>query len=198
MTISLKHNLLFIHIPKNAGTSIRRAISSVDGKFLNFPHLTLKEYRTFLHPEFFERTFKFAIVRNPWDRAVSLYHFQHSESFRLSDPERYAAAKDMDFQQFLDCAGFLQQLPWISLDDGIGVDCVGRFENLAGTMKTISERTDLPSIKLPHINGTSHSPFASYYDSHTKDIIAQKCEEDIDVFKYTFNQAKSAPQLQFL
>lgn len=201
MTISLKYNLLFVHIPKTAGTSIRKVMSAADRKFLDLPHLTLEEYYTFLHPDFFERIFKFAIVRNPWDRAVSLYHFHKSESFRLSDPERYAAAINMSFRQFLDHSGFmLQQLPWISLDDGVGIDVdyVGRFENLIGTMRTISEESGLPSTTLPHINFTIHPPFSTYYNDYTRGVIAEKCEEDIDEFKYTFGKATLTPQIALL
>lgn len=199
MTISLKYNLLFVHIPKTAGTSIRKVMSAADRKFLDFPHFTLKEYYTFLHPDFFERMFKFAIVRNPWDRAVSLYHFHKSESFRLSDPERYTAAINMSFRQFLDHSGFvLQQLPWISLDDGVGVDYVGRFENLTGTMRTISEESEFPSTILSHVNSTIHSPSSIYYNDYTRGVIAEKCEEDIDEFKYTFGKATLTPQIPLL
>lgn len=199
MTILLKYNLLFVHIPKTAGTSVRKAMDLADMKLLSFDHLTLKEYRTFLHPDFFERMFKFAIVRNPWDRAVSLYYFQRSKSFSLSNPEQYAASMNMSFRQFLDGKGFiLQQLPWIRLDDKIGVDYVGRFENLTETMRTVSEESGFPLTELSHINSTFHSPSFTYYDNHTKGIIAKKCEEDIDEFKYTFSQTTLTPQIPLL
>ena len=70
-------NVLFLHIPKNAGTSIRNCLSS-ESKF-NYPfwmknHLYLNilekrcEYYNFI-PDY-----KFCVVRNPYTRILSIYN----------------------------------------------------------------------------------------------------------------------------
>src|SRR5207245_5168864 len=98
--ISFKKQFLFVHIPKTAGNSIQSILrdysedeivalrSEQDGieRFgLRNPnykikkHSTLAEYRGALGEERFRSLYKFACVRNPWDRMVS-YYFTPTQS----------------------------------------------------------------------------------------------------------------------
>jgi hypothetical protein len=65
----LSNKLLFIHVPKNAGTSIATAIY---GHLP--PHTTAYFYRT-VAPDYFEHAEAFAVLRDPVDRFVSAYWF---------------------------------------------------------------------------------------------------------------------------
>jgi len=69
---SQKYDLFFIHIPKNAGTSINEVLE-IDPKHRG--HRTAMELKK-LTGENFEKSNKFCIIRNPWDRMVSLYKFR--------------------------------------------------------------------------------------------------------------------------
>src|SRR5947208_3465937 len=64
-----RHRCIFIHIPKTAGSSIAL---SLFGEQLE--HITYRDYQI-ANPRKFDRYFKFAFVRNPWDRVVSSYFF---------------------------------------------------------------------------------------------------------------------------
>ena len=57
---------LYIHVPKTAGTSMEQMpwLRGTGG------HIPAKKY---MYMPWFEETFKFAFVRNPWDRFVSAY-----------------------------------------------------------------------------------------------------------------------------
>ena len=61
--------LIFVHIPKNAGTSVAE---SLFGR--SFGHHTAKFYRD-LDPEFYQTVPTFAILRDPIDRFISAYYF---------------------------------------------------------------------------------------------------------------------------
>lgn len=95
--LSSKYKFLFIHIPKTGGNSIQQILLpfSDDRMVLLQPHhneidrfeirsdkldihkhSNLEDYRRQLHPDVFLRLFKFACVRNPWDRCVSFF-FHH-------------------------------------------------------------------------------------------------------------------------
>src|SRR6266481_9206544 len=97
----------FVHIPKTAGNSIQSILrdysedeivalrSDQDGieRFgLRNPnykikkHSTLAEYRGALGEERFRSLYKFACVRNPWDRMVS-YYFTPTHSVGEGDPK---------------------------------------------------------------------------------------------------------------
>lgn len=69
--------LMFLHVPKAAGKSIMEAFGLTKaGGMINrsiVDAVTTAQY--FTHIELSQYT-KFAVVRNPWDRVVSLYHFR--------------------------------------------------------------------------------------------------------------------------
>lgn len=79
--------VIFIHNPRAAGTSTRRALCMGSDPNQNLPwpahlattttrnrkHLFCSQLSEYFDQEFLDSRFKFAIVRNPWDRLVSLY-----------------------------------------------------------------------------------------------------------------------------
>ena len=99
MVISFMRRFLFVHIYKAAGMSIEQALKSYDVRsgLLGHPlaeqerllqalgvnpailgmqrHVFAAEIRDTLGQDLFNKLFKFAFVRNPWDLQLSLYHF---------------------------------------------------------------------------------------------------------------------------
>lgn len=74
------YRYLFIHITKTAGTSV--AISL----FGELPyHYTAVQYRVIYGRKTFNRYFKFAFVRNPWDRLYSAYSFLKNGGWNNED-----------------------------------------------------------------------------------------------------------------
>lgn len=71
--ISHKHKCIFIHIPSCAGTSIEKAIVGFDWfkKDWSTKHLTSHQAKI-LYSKYWDDYFKFAFVRNPWPRTISL------------------------------------------------------------------------------------------------------------------------------
>lgn len=75
MLINEDYKFAFIHIPKNAGRSVRFILGclkqneEVSGTHMPL-HKALEEYEGDV-TDFYS----FAFVRNPWDRALSLFHF---------------------------------------------------------------------------------------------------------------------------
>ena len=66
--ISDKLKCIFVEVPKTGSTSIRNIIGHPEK-----PHLNICQIAHEIQKEKFYAYFKFGFVRNPWDRAVSLY-----------------------------------------------------------------------------------------------------------------------------
>ena len=78
MIVSHKHKLIFTHIPKNAGTSIRQWFMEHVPDAEDMPH-SLKHH-TPHHVHGHDNYTYFAVVRNPYDRLLSQYNF-HVEKY---------------------------------------------------------------------------------------------------------------------
>ena len=70
MTICHERKLIFIHIPKNAGTSIIKAMG-VKNMLID---KTIEEYKEH-YDEYWDKYTKFTVVRDPIDRFISAYKF---------------------------------------------------------------------------------------------------------------------------
>ena len=78
-----ERNLIFVHVPRVAGTSIVRALYGPR----TTRHISMRYFRA-LDPAFAERAQSFALLRDPFDRFASSYAFVRSrgtESCRLAD-----------------------------------------------------------------------------------------------------------------
>ena len=84
MTICHERRLIFVHIPKNAGTSIIKAMvpdagipkpGQVDNVFID---KTIEEYKEH-YGEYWDKYKKFAVIRDPIDRFVSAYKYARME-----------------------------------------------------------------------------------------------------------------------
>ena len=77
------NKLIFVHIPRTAGTSIEIACVGKDWWFIdkNSKHLSLREMKILYSNEWKNYT-KFSIVRNPIDRFISLYASNHYGDYK--------------------------------------------------------------------------------------------------------------------
>lgn len=196
MSLSQKHKSIFIHIPKNGGTSVCDALGM--GKSL---HYTYKWYDK-NYPDEWEDWFKFTIVRNPWDRLVSCYEYAKAEKSywhnnvgeELTPHPDFELIKRISFKETVDIlykyrghrilkhAGWLPQVHWL-WDDSIKkefiVDKIYRIEDLSSLEKKFN-------IKLKKINVTKKKPYKEYYTPELIDKVSQIYEQDIKTLKYEF------------
>ena len=200
--VSNKYRFIFIHIPKTGGTSLAEPCYQ-DGKGVLTGLLGETDYIQAGHiravglkermGEHWDMYFKFAFVRNPWDRMVSLYHyFLQEPEKRASELGRRIAACD-GFTAFcsrledleLD-AHFDEQISYlIDFHGNLLVDYIGRFETLDQDYANICSRLALPVAKLPHYRKSSHQHYLQYYNERSKNIVAERYRNDIAAFNYS-------------
>jgi hypothetical protein len=202
--ISHSHRCLFTHVPKTAGKSVLAAFglpmlgADYDGSLVHieqpYGHRALKEYAGTVAFGYF----KFAFVRNPWDRLVSAFSYLNAggcnsfdADFRAKNLERYNG----DFLRFVDDLErliahqhFRPQSHWVCNDNGqLLVDFVGRFESMETDFGHVAERLGLARTNLPELNSSVHAAYTTYYDFARRDRVASLYEEDIVRFGYDFD-----------
>lgn len=212
MPISHKYKCIFVHIPKAAGESIEYALdiandstdrnienrkimyglidpSSIDLKNHGFlspvlQHLTIKDLKIILPTDIFNQYFKFAFVRNPWDRILSFYLFTKKTIIQYSKHS---------FIQFLnELNPFLNQEQHVYIVDKNGetmVDFIGRFENLDKDFKIVCEKSNNLQLKLLIRNTTKHKHYSYYYTDETRQLVADLFKTDIEMFGYKFEKS---------
>jgi len=177
MTIQVKSpNSTFIHIPKNAGTSISHwliAYKKATWSYKNHyggKHFTLEKIKRVDQNDL---GFTFMCVRNPWERMVSGYfYYQKQRKFH-----------NRTFKEFI------HQSNWHTLNtmqcDYGPVDCILRFENLEKDFKQIQDFYGVYS-PLTKENRSKHNAYRQYYDTELREIVAERCKRDIETFGYEF------------
>ena len=231
--LSHTNKCIFIHIPKVAGTSVMRLFSDPEKpqksekSFLPFqpddykfdpppPHLRAYDYVKYgyISKELFDTYFKFAFVRNPWDRIVSEYKYRrhtHRYSFKKFLFNNFPEPSWSDHYCHV-----IPQYDFLYDNNGtLLVDFIGRFENLQEDFSFACRKLNLATETLPHVNQASgifnrrdnnflgvlrsiksymnrnrrkntFSNYMDYYDDETIDFIARVYKKDIETFGYKF------------
>jgi hypothetical protein len=201
MRISHENKWIFFATPRSGSTTATAAldkysdIASVnisERKKYNNPfyrHMTAKEAQEiFIQKKWqFDEYFKFAGVRNPWDRAVSLY--QHAvQILRMRVPAFKTWALELEPQNRnpLMFDGVLNR--YSDENNQYCLQYIIRFENLQEDFNVACDKIGIPQQSLPHHNKTKHKHYTEYYDDETRQIVAKKYAKDIEYFGYKFGE----------
>ena len=65
-------------------------------------------------------------------------------------------------------------------------DFIGRFENLNKDFSKVCDMIGIPKMDLPTTNISRHQHYRHYYNTDTRNIVAELYKEDIDRFCYSF------------
>jgi len=211
MLISYQSGFCFIHIEKAAGSSIQDALrrwsdhkirsrlrrrltllgplNRVGGlyKAVQFSeHAVAREVQECLPPEVYASLFKFAFVRNPWDRLVS----RQAHLLRSTDRRRHSFVSRMEnFEEFIKWEierGAFQSC-YVTDEKGIRiVDFIGYYEMLNEDFAKVCAQLKIQA-ELPHANISQHKDYRTYYTPKTRDLVAAEFKRDIEMFGYTFD-----------
>lgn len=179
MIVNHTHKFIFVHVPKSAGTSVTELFSQYSsyrdlevggtqlGEVLQnefkkryglTKHATAGEIRAIVGAELWDAYYSFGIVRNPYARAQSTFHFMkrwrgNKEMDRLKfienmpDFRTFALSPKLKRKQFHRL--LWSQTQWLCDEAGkLLVDQVGRLEALDADLRSIQAAIpDLPQRK---------------------------------------------------
>lgn len=197
MVISGGTRSIFVHIQKTGGVSIEAMLRRADpgiGSSMHQGrrHLFARDIRPLVPSEQWDGYFKFAFVRNPWDRLVSWYHMC-AQSTAPNAFARHVQQHAPTFDDFVmrTTTGIAERTTWNQLDyvtdveGNVIVDFIGRYERLPEDSRQVGERLGI-AIDLPHTNRSTHAHYRDYYTDATRDIVARRFARDILHFGYEF------------
>jgi hypothetical protein len=187
-----KAGVVFIHIPRAAGSSVAAAVLG-----RRAGHFSVREVRREMGYVEFDSHFSFSVTRNPYGRLVSafLYARQGGGSHGGVMPnEAYRSSAFSSFSRFvrewlvhqnictLDYV-FRPQWMFLEHEGRLGVDYVGKVEDLAEVEKTLSHKLGRP-VCIGRINQTSRSGLDLYYDDGLREIVAMLYAKDFSLLDY--------------
>lgn len=207
MVISDSKSFIFVHVQKTAGSSIRRLLQpyAVEGPRTRLNRLAsrlglVRDYRNFyfghhdrlraaqavMPAERFEEMFKFGFVRNPWDRLVSWYAFLRQRPHHRRHKRVMALGSFDAYVEYEIRRDKISQFRMLRNEAGeIGVDFVGKFENLEADFNEVRRRLGVEG-ELPVHNVTKHAPYQDCYTPQLAGRVREHWGDEIEAFGYEF------------
>ncbi len=214
MIISKGRGYVFVHIPKTGGTALtlalehraqkddilvgdtpkakrrRHRLKSLTPTGRLWKHSTLQDIDGIVSPEELSEMFVFTLVRNPWDRMVSYYHWLTEQNF--DHPAVEKAAK-MEFEPFVRDPHTAQSFRYWTyaayMTDVSGrerCDVYIRLEKLKSDLKRVWTHLGF-ELPIPHVNQSQRPQgYREFYTDDLRDFVGEVCAKDIAQFNYEF------------
>ena len=211
MLVSLSHNFVFIHIAKNGGSSVNGILAqyAVGGRRTKWsdmkgmlpypkdptkqgfpPHANARWARRNLGAKLYDQAFSFALVRNPYDRAVSRFEYVRQNANHHNN----ARFQNMTFEEFVDDEKMRNRLisrtQFSEVSDRNGrviVSQIYRFEAIGEAIQDICERLGVPKPEVvPHQNSSRRQSYQTYFTPAIRAKFEDIYAKDIEFFEYSF------------
>ena len=174
---------IYMKATKTAGTSVLRGV--IEPQISNIFHQkdqpeAFQAWLDEINDEELEDYFIFTIVRNPWDRVVSITsYFDIPLKDFLDNFDHYCQDERIR----------IHSLPLYLYTHHGGaqfVDSICRFECLQPDMNLVFDQIDLPRTRLPYLNPSEHQHYSTYYEQDEIDLVEKIYQKDIKYYGYMF------------
>lgn len=217
MIISRGRRFIFVHIPKTGGTALalaledramkddiligdtpkalrrRGRLEGLKAAGRVWKHSSLMDIAGVVTPEEIEDFFVFTLVRNPWDRLVSYYHWLRGQSFHHP---AVALAGISDFSAFLNhpmtqaAIAASSYASYVRLpNQGERCDLFIRLEHLEEDIGPLEAHLGFALTPLQRFNASDRDRnWQPYYTEADARLVGELCADDAARFGYAFDR----------
>jgi hypothetical protein len=142
------------------------------------PHMTASRIQKYIGKFAWDSYFKFCVVRNPFDRAISLYYWRLKNLPDKPDLNRYILSMK---------AGKLSTWNRYTINNELAVDLVCRYENLQLDLETVAAKIGIEPLVLPHAMTSFRKDRRDYHElinPEARAHIEHLCKKEIRAFNY--------------
>ena len=205
MIVSHRHRFVFFAVPRTGTHALRDALRPLLGdedwqQFalrgqarlpvpalarLGHGHVSLRQLRASTDEGIWARYFKFAIVRNPYDRYVSACAMLNKRNPRYAGNEQAFMKRALAVPRFRQRVLVRPQTEMlVDVSGGLGLDFVGRFETLQESFDEACRQIGIAPARLGAINATEHRAFETYYDDELCAMVTDFYRRDFEMLGY--------------
>ena len=211
--MQMRDDYIFIHIPKNGGSTVIHALTdkwqkpNVTDSFqtAEFPaHVSAKQIRNKIGLKQYNDKMPFAVIRNPFSRCVSFFEFwrrtreksreRWSEKYQNALIEKeltrgYQLAKSRSFAEFVKAiyeeGMAVPQTFWVCDDkDSVIVDRLCSLQHLQRDLDLVMNKLKRPKPKLGKFNCASYKKhWKQYYTPQLRQIVEKMCAVDFELIE---------------
>ena len=206
MLVSDSRKLVFVHIQKTGGSTVHRLLEEKVPDLYRIGARHEFAIRGVKELEGWDEYFKFAFVRNPWDRLVS-WHAQIRRAQKTGRRPwnklwRYVHDNSSTFEEFIyNCTDEIEvedgvrysfaynQLDYVTDENGdLLVDFIGRLENFEKDVRSVFNRIGIAPEIIPRKNPSTHRHYSTFYTPETEMVVRERFKRDIEYFGYEFER----------
>ncbi len=141
-------------------------------------HATAEQIKRMVGGNIWDSYHKFCGIRNPFDRAISLFYWQNKGD-----------DSDVDLNDYILCQTYEKLSTWYRYIIGNmpAMNSYCRYENLQSDFDTVSNLIGIPPVDLPHAKATlrkNHKHYSQLINFQARSHIEKVCAAEIEFFNY--------------
>ena len=146
-------------------------------------HISASQARQLYGEDIWNSYTKFSVVRNPWDRVMSIWattRWHETAGLALNCPLETFIRNLRPHPREHYGSLFYHEI----LDEEM--DFVLRFESLQGDLDRMLTQLGFDPVRLPHVNKRQRGSYRQMYSEHSRELVRKMFSEDIAAFEYAF------------
>ena len=201
---------IYFHIGKAAGTSVEKLLDNKkrDHKVADYDdfygydrdhniylqHASAAFMRDNVDRNIFDNYYKFSVVRNPYERLVSVYHYlidQHTKEFGSFEGYINTLPNLVSQSNLLKGSHHIAQSCYTHIEGQQICDYIAHFENLPNSLNPVTSKLNLKTELGKHNVGRFYNwqvkPVPSYYTKEMINIVIELFKADFESYGYSLD-----------